>query len=371
MPLIAKPVIVAMAAAGMLTTGGVIAGATWYSSASSCVPSSGVAGQAHIEAKGFDDWTNTQVAYATDIVGQGEITDVAPRGWVIAVATAMQESHLWMYANHNVPESLSLPHDRVGEDHRSVGLFQQQPPGWGTVKELMDPATSASKFYHALLNVDDWESMPLTQAAQIVQRSAFPVAYAKWEKRAEKLVEHVTGINPRATPDCSSTAPVSADGWTAPVKASVVSGFRTPQRPDHHGVDLGAQRGSDIRAAAAGTVTTVTCNASLGGAPYSCDIDGSPSVQGCGWYVDITHAGGIITRYCHMLEKPKVVKGQKVKVGDVLGAAGTSGNSSGPHLHFEVHVRCEALNNRTEVIGCEPTDPVAFLAQRGVKLEAA
>ena len=55
--------------------------------------------------------------------------------------------------------------------------------------------------------------------------------------------------------------------------------------------------------------------------------------------------------------------------GQVLGYVGTSGNSSGPHLHFEVHVRREALNNREEVY--EPVDPVPFLAQRGVKLGAA
>ena len=81
------------------------------------------------------------------------------------------------------------------------------------------------------------------------------------------------------------------------------------------------------------------------------------------------HPGQVVTRYCHLVRRPDVVEGQQVATGQVLGYVGTSGNSSGPHLHFEVHVRREALNNRKEVY--EPVDPVPFLAQRGVKLGAA
>lgn len=97
----------------------------------------------------------------------------------IALETALTESGLRMYANVNNPESLRLPHDAVGSDHGSVGLFQQQVGGavnstanWGTTAELMDPEISTRKFLNALLRID-WMPMTNWAAAQAVQRSAF------------------------------------------------------------------------------------------------------------------------------------------------------------------------------------------------------
>src|SRR5207244_2341103 len=104
-------------------------------------------------------------------------------------------------------------------------------------------------------------------------------------------------------------------------------------RPTHNGVDIIAPRGTLIRAASAGIVVTVRCNVSQG----TCDQDGSPAVKGCGWYVEIAHGANLATRYCHMVQRPSVVVGQRVGTGQPIGYVGTSGNSSGPHLHFEVH----------------------------------
>jgi murein DD-endopeptidase MepM/ murein hydrolase activator NlpD len=157
----------------------------------------------------------------------------------------------------------------------------------------------------------------------------------------------------------SNGSAVTAKGdWRRPVNAKVWSGFHTKDRPTHDGVDLGAPRFTKIRAAAAGTVVVATCNASTN----NCDKDGSWKVMGCGWYVDIEHAGGIVTRYCHMVTKPYVKVGQKVEIGTVLGRVGSSGNSSGPHLHFEVHV--------PEKSGGEavPVNPIKFYADLGLEL---
>jgi murein DD-endopeptidase MepM/ murein hydrolase activator NlpD len=154
----------------------------------------------------------------------------------------------------------------------------------------------------------------------------------------------------------SATAGSSCE-WVAPARAPVVSGFRTRQRPTHNGVDLGAVRGTPIRAASAGTVVVVRCN--IVPAEHGCDRDGSPATPGCGWYVDLRHAGEVYTRYCHMLTRPAVVAGQAVAAGQVIGVVGSSGHSSGPHLHFEVHV-----GSRSE----GAVDPVVFMAGRGVRL---
>lgn len=299
-----------------------------------------------------------QMENAAIIIQVGQQEGVPPRGWVIAVATAMQESTL-----HN--------HGHLGDrnDHDSQGLFQQRPSqGWGTVEQITDPVHASTSFYRSLLKVDSWEAMDLTVAAQAVQRSAYPDAYAKWEPLATEVVNLLTQGGARTgsgaeVGQCAEPGEVAASGWAAPVPHGVVSAYRTPERPDHYGVDLGAPRGTEVRAAAGGIVITAECNAfAPDGSPYSCDVDGSPSILGCGWYVNIQHADGMQTRYCHFESAPLVQVGQRVAAGEVIGVSGTSGNSSGPHLHFEVHVDNDQSNQGA-------IDPVAWLAQQGINLD--
>jgi murein DD-endopeptidase MepM/ murein hydrolase activator NlpD len=297
-------------------------------------------------------WDDEQVANAATIVRVGATMGVPARGWVIAVATAIQESGL-----HNLGD--------LGQrnDHDSLGLFQQRPSqGWGTVQQLMDPAYAAGKFYQKLLTIDGWQNMPLTEAAQAVQRSAYPDAYQRWQADATALVQRALyGPSPAVTiaADQCADAP-SQSGWIAPVRAPVVSGFHTPERPTHNGVDLAARRGTLIRAAASGTVLTAKCN--VVPEAHGCDRDGSPQIKGCGWYVDLQHAAGVITRYCHMAQQPFVTPGQQILVGQPLGLVGSSGHSSGPHLHYETHV-----NGDPSPSGA--VDPVQFMRDVGAPLE--
>jgi cell wall-associated NlpC family hydrolase len=138
-----------------------------------------------------------QLANARTIIATGVQMSVPTRGQVVAVATALQESTL-----RNLPYG----------DRDSVGLFQQRPSsGWGSVQELTTPSIAARKFYDALLKVPGWIGMPLTVAAQTVQRSAFPLAYAKWEPLAGSIVG---GARAEGGLGCASDfeVPVSADG---------------------------------------------------------------------------------------------------------------------------------------------------------------
>ena len=118
---------------------------------------------------------------------------------MVALAVASQESRFTNYANDGrggdlaffqagVGASMSLPHEAVGTDHGSLGIFQQQWPWWGTMTDLMNPTRSAGKFYDSLLEVPGWQSMPVTVAAQKVQRSAYPDAYADDEPIARELL---------------------------------------------------------------------------------------------------------------------------------------------------------------------------------------
>ena len=102
----------------------------------------------------------------------------------IALATAYQESKLY-----NIDYG----------DRDSVGLFQQRPSqGWGTVAQLMDPVYATNAFFDALQDVDGYETMAITVAAQEVQRSAFPDAYADHEQDGRALASALTGNSPRA-----------------------------------------------------------------------------------------------------------------------------------------------------------------------------
>lgn len=101
--------------------------------------------------------------------------EISDRGQVIALATALQESGL----------------RNLDYGDRDT-LFQQRPSqGWGTRSQIMDPVYASTKFYKALKSVKDWESMPLTVAAQKVQKSGLPNAYARHETLATALQQAI------------------------------------------------------------------------------------------------------------------------------------------------------------------------------------
>ncbi|WP_371744608.1 hypothetical protein [Georgenia sp. TF02-10] len=110
--------------------------------------------------------------------------ELPARAVSIAVATAMQESRL-----RNIDYG----------DRDSVGLFQQRPSqGWGTVEQIMDPVYSTNAFYDVLVTVEGWQGQEITDAAQRVQRSAFPDAYAQHEGPARAFASALTGHSPAA-----------------------------------------------------------------------------------------------------------------------------------------------------------------------------
>ena len=132
-----------------------------------------------------------QLQQAATINAVGLARGIPERGRIIALATAWQESSL-----------RNLDHG----DSDSVGLFQQRPSqGWGSKAQIMDPVYAAGKFYDALLDVQGWQRMSLTDAAQKVQYSAYPGAYAKWEDDATALAVQLSGTVP-VTMSCRAGA---------------------------------------------------------------------------------------------------------------------------------------------------------------------
>ena len=120
-----------------------------------------------------------QMQNASTIAAVGVKIGVPTFGIEVAEATALQESKLY-----NV----------TGGDRDSLGLFQQRPSeGWGTAAQIMDTTYSSTAFYEALMKVSNWQSLPLTVAAQDVQHSAYPGAYANHEDEADVLTAVFTG----------------------------------------------------------------------------------------------------------------------------------------------------------------------------------
>lgn len=135
-----------------------------------------------------------------------------PRAASIALATAMQESKL-----RNIDHG-----DKAGPDSR--GLFQQRPSqGWGTEAQIMDPYYAANAFYDALVKVPGYESLEITDAAQRVQRSAYPTAYAQHEEMGRTFASGLTGQTPEAV-RCTLRAP-GTGGDTAALSAELSQAY--------------------------------------------------------------------------------------------------------------------------------------------------
>ncbi|HEX2246932.1 MAG TPA: hypothetical protein VHH13_05215 [Arthrobacter sp.] len=149
-----------------------------------------------------------QAANAALIAGISMQRGLPPRAASIALATAIQESKL-----RNIGHG-----DDAGPDSR--GLFQQRPTqGWGTEEQVMDPVYATNRFFSVLEEIPDYESLPITVAAQQVQRSAYPEAYADHEGEGKAFASALTGHSPGAL-NCVLKAAESA-GDPAEVEAAL------------------------------------------------------------------------------------------------------------------------------------------------------
>ncbi|WP_086718651.1 heavy metal transporter [Streptomyces angustmyceticus] len=184
-----------------------------------------------------------QAANAATIAAVGSSRGLPERAVTIALATAMQESGL-----RNIDFG----------DRDSVGLFQQRPSqDWGTVQKIMDPVYSAGEFYRHLANVPGYSRLPLTVAAQRVQHSGYPQAYAKHEADAAQLTGALTGRD-RGAMTCNESRPVdSTAGGAAKVREKLRREFGPgvlPRAGVAGGSGAGDGRGVTIPVRAAGSM---------------------------------------------------------------------------------------------------------------------
>ncbi len=185
------------------------------------------------------DWyfSPVQAENAALVTGVAIQRGLPARAATIGLATALQESRL-----------VNIDYG----DRDSLGLFQQRPSqGWGTPEEIMDPVYSTGAFYDGLVEVEGYEDMEVTVAAQAVQRSAFPDAYAQHETRARAWASALTGHSPGSV--TCELPPVGDDG---PVDAAAQAAF--VERVER---DLGLPPGSSVRPSEDGTGVVVDATA--------------------------------------------------------------------------------------------------------------
>lgn len=431
-----------------------------------CSEPSNIVLSADVSVDGFD---HEQLTNAAAIVSAGAALGVTTRDQIIGVATAIAESSLRVLDYG----------DAVGPDSR--GLFQQRDNGaWGSYADRMDPFTSATNFFKALLRVSGRESMEPTIVAHRVQRNADPYVYAKHIGTATAIVAAVTGKSSLTSQQHTSAANSYNLGPVKPITSQVanalapqfgiktVGGFRSGSDAQDHGLGLAADfMISDIAngvPVGQRLADYLTANASNYGVKYviwqqhiwlasmpsrgwtlmedrgsptqnhmdhvhvsfndGATVTGGSSMIDCvipdnttsrgsidGWAlpgagvitspfgprwgsvhtgtdlasgcdkpiwaaragvvtranfdsygngtITIDHGEGIQTQYLHMYEPTRLVHvGQTVQAGQQIAFEGSSGNSTGCHLHFEV------------IVDGSHVDPVPFMNQRNIQLGA-
>ena len=198
--------------------------------------------------------------------------------------------------------------------------------------ELQDQIDEANALIIALQNnIEDYQE----EYQQLQEEES------KIQKEIDDMVEELkrqTAAAAAAAAAAEAESGVSGDGvaygnfiWPSPVSNHVTSRYGTRLHPiyhtyrTHNGIDIGASYGSNVLAADGGKVTTASYNSSYG------------------YYIIINHGNGTSTLYAHM-SKLLVSAGTTVSQGQVIGLVGSTGISTGPHLHFEVYVNGSRTN---------------------------
>ncbi|MDJ0464679.1 C40 family peptidase [Streptomyces sp. H27-C3] len=270
-----------------------------------------------VKIKGLD-LPAEQVPNAQTIVASGISLDVPKKGQIIALATAMQESRL---RNLNYG------------DRDSLGLFQQRPSqGWGTAQQIRDPVHASEQFYKHLLKVSGWQQMTVTQAAQAVQKSGLPDAYAQWEGLSTALQKAIAATFPGAGKDKVDKAPdkvkepAASTTGCAPSKDG--SGFgRIPEGSVPKGYKIPKDADPKARKALDWAMHQLGTQYQWGG---NCTDSHGPDPMGrcdCSSLMQqaYAHTGVTLTRTTYtQVNEGKPVSPSKLQPGDLIFSRGTA-----------------------------------------------
>src|SRR5690625_1187134 len=279
-----------------------------------------------VPAGPINGYSGDQLVNATHVLRAGADLNLSVRDQTIGVMTAMGESGL-----------LVLDHgDAAGPDSR--GLFQQRDNGaWGSYEDRMDPYISATNFFQAMIQLRGRDSLEPTTVAHRVQRNADPFHYERYWDDAVAVVEALSGTGTGLLPGAGGqvcagaqtvAGAVNAEGWAVPADGPITS---------EYGLRVDPVTGDFIRLHAGIDFQAGGCDGPIWAAQDGTVIDIFTDQHG-GWTLDVDH-GAVMTRYKHMYANGVLVSvGDQVQAGEQIARTGSSGWSTGCHLHFEIHV---------------------------------
>lgn len=307
--------------------------------------------------------TDVQMKNAGDIYTEAQkIEGINANALTIMYMAALVESGLKNYANKTIPESLTYPHDAVGQDHDSVGFWQMRrhwATPYGDMSKLMSVPYQVSAILggpngpnypspRGIFDIRDWETRDKGEVAQAVEVSAFPDKYALQEDIATELVKYLSGGG--AIGSCGGNLIVG--DFAHPLGDGTKFGISSVYGPRdsmcngsgcassfHRGLDYGATCDTPLYAIAPGTVTRTGVNG------------------GWGNVVEYDMDDGTKLRYAHQpygTSWPAV--GSKVVAGQQIGQVGKTGVSFGCHLHLEI------------LVGGTQVDPFPWMVERGLDM---
>ncbi|WP_413100225.1 C40 family peptidase [Streptomyces sp. Inha503] len=312
----------------------------------------------NVHIKGLD-LPAEQVPNAQTIVAAGLSLDVPKKGQVVALATAMQESRL---RNLN------------SGDRDSLGLFQQRPSqGWGSAQQIRDPVYTSEQFYKHLLKVDGWQQMTVTQAAQAVQKSGLPDAYAQWENLATALQKAIVKTFPGGGNDADGKGadqgkqPSTGTSGCAPGQDG--SGFgRIPEGSVPKGYKIPKDAAPKARKAIEWAMHQLGTLYQWGG---SCTNAHGPDPMGrcdCSSLMQqaYAHAGVRLTRTTYtQVTEGKAVSPARLKPGDLIFSRGTAARPEHVGMYMGAGLAIEAPRT-TKPVRITPIKNWTILAARRV-----
>lgn len=260
---------------------------------------------------GGREFNAEQMQNAAIIARVGKSMGMSARDIQIGIMTAIAESGL-INVNYG--------------DRDSLGLFQQRPSqGWGTPDQVRNPEYASKKFFDALKRLSGRDSWAPWKAAQAVQRSAFADGsnYEKWWESAQMIYNRGLVV-PEAVQARGGWAKPSVPGKGWSNSHDYRNGLNSPLYAHSDGVVV------DSRA--------ITSGGSAGNGLYG------GKYRSYGETIAIRGLDGKVLRYAHLAPNARYVKkGDSVKAGQPIGLSGNTGNSTGPHTHFDVDGNYDAM----------------------------
>lgn len=280
-----------------------------------------------------------EVSYLDMLLSSTDLTDFIPSYYMIETLTAADKELIQNLENDKkeIADTQEKVNNSLGEIEKNKteleSVQQELSKAKNEEQTKVDKLTEQS---HDLENdVEEYEKkMKELDAKEKAQEAALQKKYEEAKKKAEQ--GNSSGSNSNS--GSSSGGSVSSKGFIRPVKTGKITAGMYYSSGKYHGaVDFGVSVGTPVYAAADGIVVTSTWG-------------GSDSY---GYYIKIKHYNGLYTLYAHGSSLVAKV-GQEVKQGQLIMYSGNIGNSTGPHLHFEVRVAPGGYNNRVNPLNYLP-----------------